>query len=1295
MKKSLLFVLIFLCSISIQTFSQANDLCANATLIVSSNSCASAGNNVSGTLAAGTTYTSIGSACGTANAKDIWFKFVARSNNPTITINSAPTQAQFQLYSASSCGGTVTSLGCVAGSSGTPSTALVIDSMYLIRVYSNNNSTGTFSVCVTDPVPANDACANAISITPNFATPTIGNMFRASQTSITGSCGNYYDVWYKFTVPSGSTFITVNTTLTNLPTNLTLGGTYVEVFNTATCPGTSNSMGCYDITMPAVLGNLTAGNTYILRVHTNGTNPNGTGSYRFNISVTAGVSNDECINAVTIAPGVPNYMGSVFGMTTSTGTPAIPAPCSGTADDDAWYKFVAGATNATVSITGSLASNGARVQVFSGSCGGTFTQVGCGAPPLYLSGLTAGTTYYVRVFSNVAGNPGAGNSPFFISVTPLQPTTAGSGRMNEVFRQTILSGPSILNDPWEVTYGPDGMLWVTEARGYKVQRIDPTTGVFQTVLDLTETSSFTAIRRTFNSTQNPWPQGGMMGLAIHPKFMTDATKKFVYVAYVRSFVGTDQTVSGESIRGDFFRTSIVRFTFDGTSLVSPQVMCDTIRGSSDHNSGRMIIAPYNGDTCLYYACGDMGGGQFGNIEKVNKAQDTLSVEGKILRFNLESDNDRGASPPAGNYDNWVPNNNPYNKNGSPIPAVQNFVWAIGLRNNQGFAYAKINGVERLYGSSHGPFSDDELNIIERKKNYGHPHVIGYNDGNYNGSRAGQTDYGGKYSRMPIINTEQWSVDSLNALTTDNDWYRNPIYSFYDTAKGNTGIVNSIAYIYSNTNSAYYANGSWASEAPSGLDIYTKSLIPGWKNSILLASLKKGRMLRLRLNPAGTAVIPIAGEDTVSYFGGMNRYRDLAYSPDGKDMYIVIDKSSTTSGPTSNSPVVSACGGCLQKYTFLGYNVNAGNSNRSYIPTTIDVALGKDNTCEVANTVTINSANGNNNLWVPITDTNSNVIAEIYAMNKDLGDVTTTIYHKVSNLSSNPVRTILGRKYLDRNITITPQNQPGGNVKIRLYITKAEYDTLRLTSGSNINNLVDLKIVKNNDPCSSAMTNTASIVPLDFTAEAFGPNAYVLQGTIGSFSTFYFGSAAMGTLPVQLLTFKGVLQDNATQLLWETSQEVNTSYFSVERSIDGNNFTAIGNVSATGNSTTPVSYHYTDNEVMNLPATIVYYRLKMVDKDGSFTYSSVVSVTLPYVAGKITVAPNPVIGEAKVTIASAVNGKVLWRLVDNSGRVLLQGAENVRPGNNQVLINMHKLSAGMYFLSISGAGLDQQVKLQKN
>jgi hypothetical protein len=91
-----------------------------------------------------------------------------------------------------------------------------------------------------------------------------------------------------------------------------------------------------------------------------------------------------------------------------------------------------------------------------------------------------------------------------------------------------------------------------------------------------------------------------------------------------------------------------------------------------------------------------------------------------------------------------------------------------------------------------------------------------------------------------------------------------------------------------------------------------------------------------------------------------------------------------------------------------------------------------------------------------------------------------------------------------------------------------------------------------------------------------------------------------TLPVNLLTFKGTKSGSKATLYWVTASEKNSSYFSVEKSDDGINFSEIGIVSAQGTSNNIVNYKFDDDHFNKL----CYYRLKMVDKDGSFTYSSV-------------------------------------------------------------------------------------------
>ncbi len=277
------------------------------------------------------------------------------------------------------------------------------------------------------------------------------------------------------------------------------------------------------------------------------------------------------------------------------------------------------------------------------------------------------------------------------------------------------------------------------------------------------------------------------------------------------------------------------------------------------------------------------------------------------------------------------------------------------------------------------------------------------------------------------------------------------------------------------------------------------------------------------------------------------------------------------------------------------------------------------------------------------------------------------------------------------MTITPQVQPGSPVKIRLYFSKAEYDALDLDPLSGVTAITDLKILKNDDPCGSAIaSNTTLIVPTF--AEAHGANGYMLQGNINSFSSFYFATSVI--LPLNLLTFQGSLQNNATLLEWETANEINTSHFIVERSVNGQNFEQIGAVSAVGNSGSDNQYSFTDYDATHQSSSILYYRLKMVDKDGVYTYSDVVTISLPFITGKVSAFPNPASNAVKVTIMTPADGKINWNLIDNTGRVIIQNSAELKKGNNVLSINIGNLSTGFYYLSVSGAGIDQKVKLEK-
>jgi len=449
-------------------------------------------------------------------------------------------------------------------------------------------------------------------------------------------------------------------------------------------------------------------------------------------------------------------------------------------------------------------------------------------------------------------------------------------------------------------------------------------------------------------------------------------------------------------------------------------------------------------------------------------------------------------------------------------------------------------------------------------------------------------------------------------------------------------------------------------------------------------------VRLKLNAAGTAVVPTNGADSVANFQSKNKYRDMAIDTSGWTLYTVFDRSATSSGPSAapgGTSITPDCAGCVQSYTFLGYK-RVFFGNKSTLPTSIPVAAGTPNTCTQATTIKITP--DNDTLWVPITGPDGNIVAEIKANKFNLGNVWTSYY-----TNSGTIRKKGTLPYCDRNITITPQFQPvlpTDTINVRLYLTAAEYAALAGAAGSGVTSISNVKMFKNTQNCTSNSNITTSAVTMRY-AEAFG-TGYVLQGTVTSFSTFFFSSATLITLPVNLVSFNGELQGGATLLNWRTASEQQTDHFEIERSVNGTTFEKIGTVAAAGNSSTAIDYDYTDAQAGNQAALVIYYRLKIVDIDGNFKYSDIVNVSLASIAGKVVVTPNPTDKVAKVTLTAANAGIAKWNIADNSGRVILQGNNQVQAGNNNFNINVDKLAAGLYYLNVSGPGITQKVKLQK-
>ncbi len=313
-----------------------------------------------------------------------------------------------------------------------------------------------------------------------------------------------------------------------------------------------------------------------------------------------------------------------------------------------------------------------------------------------------------------------------------------------------------LSYPWEICWGPDNFIWMTE-RGGRISRVNPSTGIVTVVYTITEVVS--------NG------EGGLLGMVLHPDFTNNP---HVFVAYNYNNAGN-------------YREKIVRFTYNGSTLTNPLTILDNISASSIHNGCRLLISP---DLKLFITTGD--------ASNQSLPQNISAVNGKVLRLNLDG------SIPADN------------------PVAGNPYWSFGHRNPQGLVFA--NNI--LYSSEHGPSNDDEINIIQKGRNYGWPNVEGF-----------------------------CNTSSEQSFCTPNN-VREPLKVWTPTA------------------------------AVCGLDHYNSNLIPQWKNSLLLVSLKNSRLYQLKLDNSFTGIT-----ETKEYFtNSYGRMRDLCVSPSGK-VYICTSNGS--------------------------------------------------------------------------------------------------------------------------------------------------------------------------------------------------------------------------------------------------------------------------------------------------------------------------------------------------------------------------------------------------------------------
>ena len=450
-------------------------------------------------------------------------------------------------------------------------------------------------------------------------------------------------------------------------------------------------------------------------------------------------------------------------------------------------------------------------------------------------------------------------------------------RGTKQFRQTeVVTG---LAGPWELTWGPDNMLWVTERTGKRITRVNPSTGQKKVAV-------------TIDEVQAPGGQDGLMGLAL------DLDNNVVYTAYTY----TDKSLPPHLERPPsspyrFLYTKIVRLTYDKAkeTLGNPVTLIAGMPAGNDHLAGRLKIGP---DRKLYYGIGDLGNNQLGNyctpIESQRlptppemQAKNYVSYVGKVLRLNL---------------DGTIPNDNP------EIAGVRSHVFTYGHRNPQGIDFGPDG---TLYEIEHGPKTDDEINVLKAGANYGWPHVAGLKDNKaYEFARWAESTTPCaqiKFSDLAIAPTVPHEPES--AFTKP---FTEPIATMFTVATGynfSDPVCKGIDYI------------CWPTVGVSSIEYYgtpRNTGIPGWEKMLLVTTLKRGSLYVVALTPDGQKVRgPFS-----RYFQSDNRYRDTAISPDGKTIYIATDPSGLAEAMAGGTTRNMTNKGSILAFTSVGEGTGA-------------------------------------------------------------------------------------------------------------------------------------------------------------------------------------------------------------------------------------------------------------------------------------------------------------------------------------------------------------------------------------
>jgi Secretion system C-terminal sorting domain len=368
----------------------------------------------------------------------------------------------------------------------------------------------------------------------------------------------------------------------------------------------------------------------------------------------------------------------------------------------------------------------------------------------------------------------------------------------------------------------------------------------------------------------------------------------------------------------------------------------------------------------------------------------------------------------------------------------------------------------------------------------------------------------------------------------------------------------------------------------------------------------------------------------------------------------------------------------------------------------------DNTNGIYNGASMGSpvtqtVSGNN--WIHFTS-GGKLVASIQPNNENLGSTDVQAY-----INTGAVRYTSSQYYLDRNITIKPAANPADSVTLRFYFLDKESDTLITATGcsfcSKPSSAYELGVSKYSDPDKNFENGVLGddqqgiwkfITPDNIVKVPFD-KGYYAEFKVKEFSEFWLNNGGINRstpLPVKLVDFTAQKQADNVRLKWEVGSETDVNKYEIElarrnEELQAGHFVKIGEVSSLGNTTASRIYSFIDAEADKFGPR--YYRLKVLNLDGSFSYSPIRSVVFdePYLW---QMYPNPSSGQFSLVYQLNNNEEIRARVIDAKGSVIKEYHKTANGFLQKLNIDLASSANGVYLLQIDAAGKKQTFKLYK-